>query len=80
MRYNFKTFILRIHKRKIIINLKKTKTMKKKLIKEKKQIISAVIPDEICKELEKYAQKKERSKSWIIKKAINNFLKENENR
>ena len=54
--------------------------MKKKLIKEKKQIISAVIPDEICKELENYAQKKERSKSWIIKKAINNFLKENENR
>ena len=54
--------------------------MKKKSIKEKKQIISAVIPDEIHKELEKYAQKKERSKSWIIKKAINNFLKENENK
>ena len=63
-----------------IINLKKTKTMKKKLIKEKVKIISAVIPDEIYQQLEKYAQKKERSKSWIIKKAINNFLKENENR
>ena len=34
--------------------------MKKKLIKEKKQIISAVIPDEIFQQLEKYAQKKER--------------------
>lgn len=53
--------------------------MKKKLIKEKVKIISAVIPDEIFQQLEKYALKKERSKSWIIKKAINNFLKENEN-
>ena len=31
--------------------------MKKKLIKEKKQIISAVIPDEIFQQLEKYAKK-----------------------
>jgi predicted transcriptional regulator len=54
--------------------------MKKKLIKGKVKIISAVIPDEIFQQLEKYALKKERSKSWIIKKAINNFLKENENR
>ena len=53
--------------------------MKKKQTKQKIKIISAVIPDEIYKKLEKYAQKNDRSKSWIIKKAINNFLAENEN-
>lgn len=54
--------------------------MKKKEKKEKKQIISAVITDEIYKNLEKYAFKNERSKSWIINKALNKFLHENENR
>ena len=62
-----------------IINLK-NKTMKKKLIKEKTKTISTVIRDEIFQQLEEYAQKNERSTSWIIKKAIKNFLKENENR
>jgi predicted transcriptional regulator len=54
--------------------------MKKKLIKEKTKTISTVIRDEIFQQLEEYAQKNERSTSWIIKKAIKNFLKENENR
>ena len=62
-----------------IINLK-NKTMKKKLIKEKTKTISTVIRDEIFQQLEEDAQKNERSTSWIIKKAIKNFLKENENR
>lgn len=54
--------------------------MKKQEKKEKKQIISAIIPDELLKNLEKYAFKNERSKSWIVNKALNKFLQENENR
>lgn len=54
--------------------------MKKKEKKEKKQIISAIINEELSKNLEKYAFKNERSKSWIVNKALNKFLQENENR
>ena len=54
--------------------------MKRKETKETPRTISLIISEELFKKLKIYADKQDRSVSWVTRKFLKEFLEKNENK